>query len=83
MIEAEAAVDNIQDADLTVHDLVQIRERNYVSVELWSLTATSYWQHLEIIDEQLGAKKLLTHQQFQDKSDYENLMRALVLLYLK
>lgn len=34
MIEAEAAVDNIQDADLTVHDLVQIRERNYVSVEL-------------------------------------------------
>ena len=34
MIEAETTVDNIQDADLTVHDLVQIRERNYVSVEL-------------------------------------------------
>lgn len=34
LIEAETTVDNIQDADLTVHDLVQIRERNYVSVEL-------------------------------------------------
>ena len=34
MIQAETTVDNIQDADLTVHDLVQIRERNYVSVEL-------------------------------------------------
>ena len=70
LIEAETTVDNIQDADLTVHDLVQIRERNYVSVELWLLTATSYRQHLQIIDEQLDAKKLLTHQQFQDQSDY-------------
>ena len=34
------------------------------------LTATSYRQHLQIIDEQLDAKKLLTHQQFQDQSDY-------------
>ena len=65
MIEAETTVDNIQDADLTVHDLVQIRERNYVSVELWLLTATSYRQHLQIIDEQLDAKKLLTQHQIQ------------------
>ena len=32
MIEAETTVDNIQDANLTVYDLVQIWERNYVSV---------------------------------------------------
>lgn len=58
MIAEKASKENLSMGSLTVHDLITIWDRDYVSTELRSITATSYRLHLQIIDEMLGTKKI-------------------------